>query len=229
VERVRALEPTVDIRLGDVTAMPVADGSVHTYYSGGVVEHFESGPEPALREARRVMAPDGWLFCSVPDASTLRTRLVFHTKSTYAAARKVPGTITEPVADDLAFFQYAFSKDEFISRLEAAGFKVEETIGYSLLWGLMEIPGVARLVRASQKALGKRRPVSANGAHSNGTEATAANGHASRPSGGIKGTLRAAINRLVFQEDTGIPVAGSALALALEHCSNLRMYVARPR
>ena len=30
VARVKALDPTVDIRLGDVTACPVDDGSVHT-------------------------------------------------------------------------------------------------------------------------------------------------------------------------------------------------------
>ena len=143
--------------------------------------------------------------------------------------------MAEPVPENLAFFQYAFSKDEFINRLEAAGFRVEETIGYSLLWGLMEIPGMARVVRASERALGNRgRRAAGNGtagnvaaAEGNGTPPPDASGRSS--AAGIKPKLRAVVDRILFQEDTTIPVAGPALALMLEHCSNLRMYVARPR
>jgi len=72
VERVRALAPQLDVRISDVTDLPLPDGSVHACYSGGVVEHFETGPEIALREARRVMAPGGWFFCSVPDSNAIR-------------------------------------------------------------------------------------------------------------------------------------------------------------
>ncbi len=43
----------------DVARLPLRDQSVATYYSGGVVEHFEAGPHKAIAEARRVLDPNG--------------------------------------------------------------------------------------------------------------------------------------------------------------------------
>ncbi len=71
----RALAPELPLVVGDVHALPFRDGSLPAYYSGGVVEHFEGGPEPALAEAHRVLAPDGILLVSVPYLSPLRRML----------------------------------------------------------------------------------------------------------------------------------------------------------
>jgi ubiquinone/menaquinone biosynthesis C-methylase UbiE len=38
----------------------------------GVVEHFEQGPLPALKEAYRVLKPDGMIFVSVPTFNIIR-------------------------------------------------------------------------------------------------------------------------------------------------------------
>jgi SAM-dependent methyltransferase len=222
VERVRKLAPQLDVRVGDVTNLPLPDGSVHSYYSGGVVEHFESGPEPALREARRVLAPDGWFFCSVPDSNVIRTQLSFRLNKPHPA-RKVWETRVEPVPDDLAFFQYTFTRQEFIERLEAAGFVVEQDFGFSLLWGLMEIPGMEWTVQTSRRLLNGRArhstevPVSTSGS----------NGHSIHTP--VKSPARRAFERVLLQEDTSIPVVGPVVAKLREHCSNMRMYVARPR
>jgi SAM-dependent methyltransferase len=222
VERVRALAPDADVRLGDITALPVGDGSVHSYYSGGVVEHFESGPEPALQEARRVLAADGWFFCSVPDASTLRRRFTFRPEGPLPA-REVGGTFADTAPPGMTFFQYAFTQQEFTERLERAGFRVESTFGYALIWGLMEIPGVDWLVR---KLTARRpRPAAPGAGHGDGAaDAQGAPDRARR-----QGASRRLIERVVFHEDTTLPLLGPVLAAMLEHCSNMRMYVARPR
>jgi SAM-dependent methyltransferase len=229
VERVKQVAPDADVRVGDVTAMPLETGSVHTYYSGGVVEHFEDGPEAALREARRVLAADGWFFCSVPDASTLRRNVVWPTQRLTASAaapvHQVEVTRSEPPPPDQRFFQYLFTPDEFTTRLEAAGFAVEQTACYSLLWGLMELPGVGPAVRAVSRA----RPAS------NGHAATTSNGSVANGSGAqarpatLKQQLKKAVERLLIKEDVGLPVVGPLLSFALEHCANMRLYVARPR
>jgi SAM-dependent methyltransferase len=235
VERVRELYPEIDVRQGDVQALPLEDGSVHTYYSGGVVEHFEEGPDRALAEARRVIAPDGWFLCSVPDASPLRTRWLYRGPGldgegtrTHPLARPVrePGVDTSPPSGT-TFYQYAFTEAELGERLERAGFSVEETFCYSLLWGLFEIPRVEDLNALAVAGARALRGAFGRGRHAvSSSSATAGAPAAMGP--GPKG-VRALVERIVFQEDTSVPVIGPAVGWLLERCANMRMFVARPR
>ena len=229
VRRLNAKAPYADIRVGDITAFPLADGSVHSYYSGGVVEHFETGPEPALREAHRVLAKDGWFLCSIPDASTLRTRLIYPLQGQGTAAwgcavRKVAGTQSDAPPAGFRFYQYLFGREEFRRRLEATGFEVVEDYGYSLIWGLTEIPGIGGLLRsatASRRSKGAavdQLSVAAGGSPS-------LSGGPSR----LKMWVRGLVERVALKEDTNTPLIGGPLKFALEHCSNMRMFVARPR
>jgi SAM-dependent methyltransferase len=67
---------------GDVHALPLRGGSFGAYLSFGVLEHFEFGPEPGLREANRVLRAGGVLVLTVPYPSLvwrlgrLKARLV---------------------------------------------------------------------------------------------------------------------------------------------------------
>jgi SAM-dependent methyltransferase len=229
VAKLRALTPDFDVRVGDVAAMPFADGSVHSYYSGGVVEHFESGPEPSLREARRVLAQDGWFFCSVPDSNVIRTQVAFRLNGDHPT-REVSETRVEPAPDDLAFFQYTFKKQEFIARLEAAGFYVAEEFGYSVLWGVMEFPGVKWAVQTSTRALQaalRGRSAGTSSAPAATIASPMMNGHGAPQL--TKNPVRRVLERLVLQEDITVPVLGPVLEKARDYVSNMRMYVARPR
>ena len=64
--------PEMDIREGDVRALPFPDNHFDGYWSIGVIEHFWDGYDAALREMRRVLKPGGYLFLTFPYMSPLR-------------------------------------------------------------------------------------------------------------------------------------------------------------
>ena len=226
ISSVRRMLPDLDVRVGNILALPFADGSVHTYYSGGVVEHFEDGPEQALAEARRVIADDGWFLCSVPDESPLR-RLLYRGGEVSRPdldpallVRRVDRTTGEAPPLGKRFFQYVFREEEFRRRLDAAGFTVERTFGCGLLWGLFEIRGVAPVYQTLLGALRGRFDL-----HAATAPVFAAPAADPAFESGPVGLLR----RALVREDPTVPVLGPALRAFRERCANMRMYVARPR
>lgn len=56
---------------GDVHDLPIRNASFAAYLSFGVLEHFEFGPEPALREAHRVLRAGGVVVLTVPYPSVV--------------------------------------------------------------------------------------------------------------------------------------------------------------
>ena len=107
--------PDLDIRWGDVEALPFEDESFDCYASLGVVEHLELGPQRAILEGRRVVRPGGLAIFEVPYLNPLRRR--------HLAQLRDAGH-----ADGLAFHQYYFDAGEFRGLLEAGGFSVLESI-----------------------------------------------------------------------------------------------------
>ena len=62
-DTIKRIKEEVDEKLpvyeADVTALPFGDGFFDCYYSGGVLEHFEDGPDCLLKEARRILKKGG--------------------------------------------------------------------------------------------------------------------------------------------------------------------------
>jgi SAM-dependent methyltransferase len=132
VQAVRAALPDLPIRTGDVTRLDVPDNSYSGYISLGVVEHRRDGPGPFLEEARRILRPGGVALISVPFFNPLR-RL----KARWGSFGQSPR--------DLAFYQYAFTKDEFRRLLVQAGFEPIDCYPYDGEKGIRDEFPYARL------------------------------------------------------------------------------------
>jgi len=212
LSRLRRADPALRLCGGDVGWLPFRSGAFRAYYSGGVVEHFETGPLPALREARRVLAEDGVLLVSVPYLSPLR-RLGVVTRSD---RRRVAAPGPDAAGEARRFFQYAFTRAEFSALLRQAGFAVERTQGYAILFGLMELPLFGRALEAAQRGR--------VGAGSPPPPPPAAQDRAS-PAAPPPASL---LKRLLVSEDASVPVLGASVRLLRWAAANMMMYVCTP-
>jgi SAM-dependent methyltransferase len=57
---------------GDILHLQYPDNSFDAYISMGVVEHFKRGPMTALKEAHRILRPNGIIFLSTPTVNIIR-------------------------------------------------------------------------------------------------------------------------------------------------------------
>jgi SAM-dependent methyltransferase len=227
IDAIKRRHPTLDVRVGNILDLPLADGAVHTYYSGGVVEHFEGGPEQALSEARRVIADDGWFLCSVPDQSTLRDRLFRKIDverpdlDPPLRVFRVDETRQEAPPQRMRFYQYAFTEAEFRQRLSNAGFEVAETFGYGVTWGLFEVRGIAAIHAALYDVARRLRGGRAAAATRDDRVHEAAVPGPAAPAG--------LLQRVILREDPTVPLLGPVVRAARQHCASMRMFVARSR
>ncbi|MBI5114991.1 methyltransferase domain-containing protein [Candidatus Poribacteria bacterium] len=112
------------IQVGDVRNLDYPDNHFSAYISLGVMEHFEQGPEPILKEAYRVLRDSGYALISVPRIHSIRkvkTWLGF-----YSGA---------PAGD---FYQYAFEGGDFEDILRKEGFSVEHRHYYGSVKGIKD-------------------------------------------------------------------------------------------
>lgn len=131
VQKVKEAVPELDIRLGDVFALDLPDGSMDGYVSVGVIEHFWDGYTPILNEMRRVIKPGGFLFISFPYMSPLRRLKAF--LKIYPVAQKKD--MDEQVD---TFYQFALFPRLVQSDLETLGFQMVDFVTYAGLKGFKD-------------------------------------------------------------------------------------------
>ena len=214
----KSAEPRAVLCRSDVASLPFLTGTFDAYFSGGVVEHFEEGPERALAEALRVLREDGRFLVSVPYANPIRrTKAALGlAKQTWLPARE--GRFVRHENPGAPFWQYAFTRAEFGRLLEASGFRVLGVQPYALLWGLYEVPGVARLVRmfserkdrwdAASRYVGEQEPI--------------------KPATRVdrrQGWFRSLLHRVLVEEDTSLPIIGRLIAACARVGANMIMFI----
>jgi len=123
----RAYDPKLQLLVGDVHELPHATNSLGAYLSFGVLEHFEHGMVPALREAYRVLDVGGTLILTIPYPNVVWKLAQWR--------REQRG---ETLIDD-EFYESTHTQHQLTSYCEEVGFKVVKAIPTShsfTLWGL---------------------------------------------------------------------------------------------
>jgi SAM-dependent methyltransferase len=110
----------------DLTHLDFDDGAFSYYISLGVLEHFYEGPERALQEAFRVLAPGGILLVTTPNKYSLEVLKGSVKASFKHRVGGANGSKTAMISQDSSgeFFQYWYSVQEIGAVIEGAGFRI---------------------------------------------------------------------------------------------------------
>lgn len=158
VARLKDFNSSLQVASGDVLDIRYPDNSFDAYISMGVVEHFEDGPLTALKEAYRVLKPDGLIFVSVPTVNVVRKLIrrplrnfinifpmaLLMLKSNWSKSKRgalltvagiLVNTLPEIMKRVLAkggiyyhFVEYRYSRSELENFLKRTGFEIVETV-----------------------------------------------------------------------------------------------------
>lgn len=121
-------DPTLPLAAGDIHHLPYPENTFGSYLSFGVLEHFEHGMQPALKEAYRILKPGGAVVLTIPYPN-LVYRLV-------QLKRKLSGA--SALTDD-EFYESTYTQQQLIDNVKQVGFEValcQPTSHAFTLWGL---------------------------------------------------------------------------------------------
>ena len=113
LKKLKEYYPKAKAKYGDVRKMPFGKNRIDVYISLGVVEHFETGPIPALKDAFRILKPGGLAIVEVPFDNPLR-RL-------RRSVGKLKFWRQKPKGRE--FYEYHYTKEELAGFMSKAGFK----------------------------------------------------------------------------------------------------------
>jgi len=148
ISELNEFDNSLKVEIGDILNLNYPDNHFDAYISMGVVEHFEEGPLEALKEAYRVLKPDGLIFISTPTVNIIRTIIVqpiLNLINTHLTLlnfswlikklfRKKPKAklklyeSTKPAERYRHFLEYRFSVNELTTFLKQSNFKILETV-----------------------------------------------------------------------------------------------------
>jgi len=75
IMKLKQYSPQIDAVVGSVEAIPLKSESIDFYLSGGVIEHFEEGPQQCLAEAYRILKNGGVMLVTVPYQNLYRSTI----------------------------------------------------------------------------------------------------------------------------------------------------------
>ena len=143
--------PELDVRLGDVSCLPFADGELAGYWSIGVIEHYFLGYRPLALEMARVIRPGGYLFLSFPYMSPVRRLKARFDRYPVLSGGEQPAGFYQFALDAsnvaLEFEKYGFRLRSLRALSGLKGFKDEIAVLQPLLQYLYNYPGSSIALR----------------------------------------------------------------------------------
>lgn len=147
VAKLRDFDDSLHVELGNILDVHYPDNSFNAYISMGVVEHFEDGPTSALREAYRLLKPNGLIFVSVPTVNIVRRlirrpfrntinalptslfilRLCWGTSKREAICAAIGNILPWKKGKYYHFLEYRYSKSELENFLGQCNFEIVTT------------------------------------------------------------------------------------------------------
>ncbi len=111
IDQLKGRFPDAEFAAGDIRETGFAPNRFDAYFSWGVFEHFEAGPQACIREALRILKPGGILFMSTPFDNFRHA---------------VRATLARPKqeAREARFYQYRFTRQELARELALGGFEI---------------------------------------------------------------------------------------------------------
>jgi SAM-dependent methyltransferase len=152
VDMIRNYWPECTAVQGDSANSPFEENSFDGVISLGVIEHWIDGPQAPLKDIYRILKPGGLAIITAPCLNTIRkikkvtwwNEIVSENNATMRWLRKdgeVPNRKNKeylywpyPTYGD--FFEYRFTKKEFIDEISKAGFRVIEHSPIAVVDGL---------------------------------------------------------------------------------------------
>ena len=128
--------PEMPLHVGDIHQLPYPDNYFGGYLSFGVVEHFEQGPIPALKEAYRVLYPKGTLVLTVPHPNVVETLRDTINRLFPARLEKLG-----PRAD---YYETTYTHETLADLVASVGFEVKTVVPYSHSYTFYGLGGVFR-------------------------------------------------------------------------------------
>ena len=116
-----AKENDLNIRNDNIESLSFEKNTFNAYLSLGVVEHNVDGPQNAIKEAFRVIKPNGYFFVSTPCNNIFRKIFNHPLRDLLNFYYKLRGK-------ELYFVEYRFERDELISYVKNGGFDILEYI-----------------------------------------------------------------------------------------------------
>jgi len=117
VRKVKDFDKNLKIIVGDILKMSYEDNSFDAVISLGVIEHFEEGPQKALKEMHRILKPGGIFFVTVPYINLIRRFLYIPYNSLVVKMRRMQGL-------DMKFSAYLYTKKEMQLLLKDSKFEI---------------------------------------------------------------------------------------------------------
>lgn len=121
-------QPDLGLGGADVHHLPFANDTFGAYLSFGVLEHFEQGMLPALKEAHRILKPNGVIVLTIP-----------YPNAVHQLVRLKRALLGQPLLTDETFFESTYTRDDLIANVRMIGFEevvVAPTSHAFTLWGL---------------------------------------------------------------------------------------------